>query len=145
MKCSTIMYKISRSKLMKQLIKEAGNPDNYVNVYQQLIDLFTSYKHKRYNEETIKKILDLYIEKKGLEKVEDKLEEIQKTKEVREDNYVVLELKQDINELIEKQQNINRKMLDLQELVIKKLEDNKNIHNRLMNVKNNHRRIRHKT
>ena len=136
MKCSTIMYKISRSKLMKQLIKEAGNPDNYVNVYQQLIDLFTSYKHKRYNEETIKKILDLYIEKKGLEKVEDKLEELELRREVRDDNYVILELKQNID-------NLNRKMIDLQELVIKSVDENKNLRNTISNKTNNHRRIRH--
>ncbi len=136
MKCSTIMYKISRSKLMKQLIKEASNPDNYVKVYQQLIDLFTSYKHKRYNEETIKKILDLYIEKKGLEKVEDKLEELELRREVRDDNYVVLELKQNID-------NLNRKMIDLQELVIKSVDENKNLRNAISNKTNNHRRVRH--
>ena len=137
MKCSTIMYKISRSKLLKQLAKEIDNPDNYVAIYQQLVDLFSGYKSKKYNEETITKMLDLYLEKKGLNKISDVLEELEQKKEIREDNYVVLELKQDVDEL-------NRKMLDLQELVIKSVEDNKNLRNKISNSTNSHRRIRHK-
>ena len=136
MKCSTIMYKISRSKLLKKLAKELDNPDNYVAIYQQLVDLFSGYKSKKYNEDTIKKMLDLYLEKKGLNKINDVLEEIEMKQNISRDNYVVLELRQDMSEL-------NRKMTELQELMIKKLEENKSVHNKLLKVKNNHRRIRH--
>ena len=136
MKCSTIMYKISRSKLMKQLIKEVGNPDNYVSIYQQLVDLFSSYKGNRYNEETIKKILDLYLEKRNLKNINKVVEELELKREVREDNFVILEIKQNYEEL-------NRKMIDLQELVLKSVEDNKVLRNTISNKTNNHRRIRH--
>lgn len=137
MSCSTIFYKISRSKLIKKLGKSLENPDTYLSIYEELKGLFTGYKSKKYNDETIKKILDLYLEKKGLSNIDKILEEIEIRKEVKEDNYILLELKQDIEVL-------NRKMIDLQELVIKSVDDNKNLQKKLMNNVNNHRRIRNK-
>ena len=142
MRCNSLSYILQRSKLLKELAKAIDNPDTYISVYQQLVDLFSMYKSNRYNEEIILKMLDLYLEKKGLNKIAQILEDIENKEQVKEDNYVIRELKQDISEL-------QRKMVELQELVIKSVEDNKNIQQkvnnkvRILNVKKE-RKVRSK-
>ena len=50
MKCNSLSYILKRSKLLKKLAKSIDNPDNYISIYQQLVDLFSSYKSKRYDD-----------------------------------------------------------------------------------------------
>ena len=126
MKCNSISYILKRSKLLKQLAKSIDNPDNYISIYKQLVDLFSIYKSNRYDEEVILRMLDLYLEKKGLNKISQILNELDKKREIKEDNYVVLELKQNYEE-------VNRKMTDLQELVLKSVEDIKIIQQKVNN------------
>ncbi len=118
-KFKTFMYRIRKSKLLKKLGK-MDNPDSYLELYEEFLLIFKSYKQDKYDIEKINDMFNNYLASKGLRKIEEIILELNSKKQVKDDNYIVLELRQRMNNLEESQRT-------LQELVIKLTEDNKSI------------------
>jgi len=113
-----MFFKYKRNRIKKRLYKSLEQPNIYLNIYEELEKLYFSYKSPKYKPELINSMLEVYIQSKGLIKIEKIYEVIDMQKEIKEDNKVVYRLKHNYQEL-------DRKMLQLQELVIKYVRDNR--------------------
>lgn len=113
-------FKRTRRSLIKKLSNPEITPEDFVNLYQDLHDLFFHNNKKDYDEEQIKRIVDGYLISKGIERNAE--QEITDKVIVRDDNVVV-------RELVEKMLLLEENMENLQTFVVKNMEDMKNTRN----------------
>jgi len=61
---STVAFKLARSSLMKKLMKEVSNSENYIMLYNKLYDLYMKHKGSRFEENEIKEKLNGMLKSK---------------------------------------------------------------------------------
>jgi len=119
---TTIAYKLHRTKLVRQLLKAAAEPDTYIAIYKKLEDLYIDYKnHNKYTPEQIISQLDAHIVKKGLKPLKDLEEELRRNKEIDE------EQQRAINRLLTETDDLYKLVAELQDLQLKNREDIDNL------------------
>lgn len=118
-------FRRTRKGLIKKLANPELSPEDFLNLYQDLHDLFFNNNKKDYDEEQIERIVHAYLVSKGIERNAN--QEIVDRIAVKEDNVVV-------RELVDKMILLEDNMETLQTFVVKNVEDMKNMRN-LVNKK----------
>ncbi len=113
-------FKRTRKSLIKKLENPELTPEDFLNLYQDLHDLFFANNNKDFDEEQIKRIVDGYLISKGIERNAN--QEITDKVIVRDDNVVV-------RELAGKMLLLEENMENLQTFVVKNMEDMKGMRN----------------
>ncbi len=118
-------FRRTRKGLIKKLANPELSPEDFLNLYQDLHDLFFNNNKKDYDEEQIERIVHAYLVSKGIERNAN--QEIVDRIAVKEDNVVV-------RELVDKMILLEDNMETLQTFVVKNVEEMKNMRN-LVNKK----------
>ena len=119
--CGTLFFKLSRNKLVKKLFTALENPETYLEIYNELKELFINNKSTKYDDELIVKLINIHLEKRGLKTIE----EIEQDINNRDNNIIILDIKKTNLELVEHREVMERKICDLQELVLNQMESMK--------------------
>ena len=113
-------FRRTRKGLIKKLANPELSPEDFLNLYQDLHDLFFNNNKKDYDEEQIERIVHAYLVSKGIERNAN--QEIVDRIAVKEDNVVV-------RELVDKMILLEDNMETLQTFVVKNVEDMKTMRN----------------
>ena len=116
-------FKRTRKNLIKKLSNPELSPEDFLNLYQDLHDLF--FKNNDLTKEEIERIVEGYLISKGIERNAN--QEISDKEIIKEDNEVVRQL---LDKMIELEDKVN----NMQEYIVKNMDDMRNTKN-LINKK----------
>jgi hypothetical protein len=83
MSCLTtiLKYKKTRKHILNKMVKFVSNPETYKYYYKQLLSLYKMNKSEKYDQDTIKKLMEEYLLSRGF-KILDSPEERQQNEEI---------------------------------------------------------------